>query len=276
MALFKQEYNGSNMINPGWTGNIPACQPGTTASAFRDVVLRRINYFRVMARIPRITSMSSTFNQQDQAAALIMSANGALNHSPDTSAKCYTPAGKDGAGSSNLALGAYGSNAINLYMDDGGVSSLGHRRWVLYPQTQSMGTGDIPGDGSGWQTISNALRVFDDHMGDARPATGFAFVAWPPPGYVPYPVAYAIWSFAMAGADFSAATVSMTVGGTTKSYTPNKLPNGYGENAISWTPTGITYGPAADQVCKVTVRGVKVGGQSKDYSYTVTIIDPNR
>ncbi|HVN55401.1 MAG TPA: CAP domain-containing protein [Anaerolineaceae bacterium] len=277
VALYEQEYIGSNQINPGWNGNIANCTPGNTSSAFRDVVLRRINYFRVMAGIPRISGLSALYNQQDQAAALTMAANHDLNHSPPANWKCVSSDSTAGAGNSNLALGGYGSNAINMYMDDGGVASLGHRRWVLYPQTQTMGTGDIPGDGSGWQTISNALRVFDDHMWDARPATSFAFVAWPPPGYVPYPVVYATWSFAVAGADFSSASVSVTVGGSPVSLASfNILQSGFGENAISWTLKDVSFGAGADKVCQVAVRGVKVGEQSKNYAYTVTVIDPSR
>ena len=46
----------------------------------------------------------------------------------------------------------------------------GHRRWVLLPQTQTFGSGDIPG-------ATNALAVFDSHFNDSRPGTRDGYVA---------------------------------------------------------------------------------------------------
>lgn len=37
-------------------------------------------------------------------------------------------------------------------------------------------------------------------------------MAWPPAGYVPYQVIYPRWSFAIAGANFSQAAVTMARG----------------------------------------------------------------
>ena len=41
-----------------------------------------------------------------------------------------------------------------------------------------------------------------------RPARD-GFVAWPPPGFVPYQTVYPRWSFVLRGADFTNATVTM-------------------------------------------------------------------
>ena len=183
VSLYNSAYLGSANVQAGWNGNISNCVPGTTTQAFRDSVLLRLNYYREMAGLAKLTGLDPTYNSQDQAAALMMAANQALNHTPPSSWKCYTQTGYDGASSSNLALGAYGPNAIDLYMGDGGVSSLGHRRWVLYPQTQKMGSGDITGNS--WQNQSNALKAWDDHIWDARPSTRYDFVAWPPPSFIP-------------------------------------------------------------------------------------------
>jgi len=61
---------------------------------------------------------------------------------------------------------------------------------------------------------ANAVWVVDDaNYWGPRPATRNAFVSWPPPGYVPYPVVYPRWSFSYPSADFSAATVTMTSNG---------------------------------------------------------------
>src|SRR6185312_8522029 len=120
-----------------------------------------------------------------------------------------TSAGASAAANSNLALGSFGPDSITGYINDFGANNTeaGHRRWLLYPQTQTMGTGDIPA-GNGF-TNANATWVLDGNYGTARPATRDGFVAWPPPGYVPYPVVFARWSFAYPNADFSTATVAV-------------------------------------------------------------------
>lgn len=276
LDLYNQAYLGSAGVAHGWNGNIAACSPGTTRPAFRNSVLLRINYFREMAGVPKLTGLNASYNQMDQSAALMMAANQDLNHNPPTSWKCYTGLGKDGAGSSNLALGAYGPNAISLYMDDGGVGSLGHRRWVLYPQTQQMGTGDIPG--AAWYNQSNAMRAWDDHMWESRPDTRDEFVAWPPAAYVPYTVVYPVWSFSMADADFSSATVVLRSNGATiPTSITTRTDNGYGENTLGWNACsgcGTWPNPGADKAYQVTVSNVRIDGTPHSYSYTVTVFAP--
>ncbi|HEX72363.1 MAG TPA: hypothetical protein ENN65_03505, partial [Candidatus Hydrogenedentes bacterium] len=158
-------------IDSGWTGNHAACGAGTTTEAFRASVLQRINYFRSMAGIPPLLGLDDTYNAKAQAAALMMSVNRKLSHSPDSSWTCYTEDGREGAGSSNLYLGVYGTSAISGYIRDPGNGNyfVGHRRWILYPPTQMMGTGDIPSrDG---YPAANALWVFDPNMWGPRPQT---------------------------------------------------------------------------------------------------------
>ncbi len=278
LNFYKNKYlTASGAIN--WTGNIAGCNSGNTDAAYKLAELQRINYFRAMGGVPAKVTFTDAANRLAQAAALMMSANNSLNHAPPSSWKCYSTDGKDGAGSSNLALGLYGWNAIALYMKDSGSNNTfaGHRRWILYPQTQEMGIGDIPG-GSG-SSAANALHVFDAHMWEARPATREEFVSWPPPGFVPSTVIYPRWSFAYAGADFSATTVSMVSGGVNLPISQAGLSNGYGENTIVWIPNNMSDGanwptPAADTTYSVTLQNVKINGQSRTFHYDVTAFDP--
>jgi uncharacterized protein YkwD len=274
LRLYQTAYLGSNGLPAGWNGSIAGCAPGSTSQAFRDSVLLRVNYFREMAGVPRLTGLRPEYNGQDQAAALMMAANEDLNHTPPQSWKCYTQTGYDGASTSNLALGAYGPAAISLYMSDGGVASLGHRRWVLYPQTQEMGTGDVTG--STWRNQSNALKAWDSHIWDARPATRDAYVAWPPAAYVPYQVVYPVWSFSLANANFANASVIVSSNGTNIPLTVTRPDNGFGENTLAFKPCNCSSWPrpAADTNYQVTISNVVVGGVSRNYSYAVTIFDP--
>ncbi len=278
LDLYRQEYLSYIQTPIEWNGDHAACDLGTTSPAYRLAVLRRVNYFRQMAGVPAVVVFSEESNHKAQAAALLMSVNNALNHDPPQTWLCYPEIGEEaaaGAGSANLAWGATGWEAISLYMEDPGGSNqaLGHRRWILYPQTRVMGSGDIPGR-AGHPAI-NALVVFDDQMWGPRPPTRDEFVAWPPPGYVPIPVVYLRWSFALAGADFSAASVQMT---TFEVDIPLKLVplvEGYGEDTLVWEAPGLN--PAnlpADLPITVAVRNVLVNKIVRDFSYEVILFDP--
>ena len=275
LLLYQEEYLGSANTDPDWTGDHDSCDAGETSEVFRSDVLRRINYYRSMAGIPALTGLDPTYNSKAQAAALMMSVNDKLSHTPDDSWLCYTPAGDEAAGSSNLYLGIYGPAAIRGYIYDPGTTntSVGHRRWILYPQTQLMGSGDIPPTDD--YRAANALWVFDQNIWEPRPETRETFVAWPPPGYVPYQVVYPRWSFAYDEADFSQATVSMTRMGQPLGVVQYTPVNGYGENTLVWEPqVSFTDPPAEDTTYQVTVSQVLIDGQPQTFTYTVIIFDP--
>jgi len=112
-------------------------------------------------------------------------------------------------------------------------------------------------------------------MWGPRPDTREAYVAWPPPGYVPYQVIYSRWSFAYDDADFSGATITMSKNGSPLSLTVNTVVNGYGENTLVWEPNDNFFSaPSADVTYQVAVNNVMVNGTSQNFSYTVTMIDP--
>lgn len=277
-AFFVEAYLADEGISSGWTGDYNSCNSGTTSTAFRAAVARRINYFRAMAGVPSIQGFHDEYNLKAQAAALMMSVNDALSHTPTADWRCFTGAGQEGAGSSNLALGIYGPGAINAYMSDfgDGNGAVGHRRWVLYPQTQYMGVGDIPGDNDHWP--ANALWVFDAaNMWGPRPATRESYVAWPPPGFVPYQVVYPRWSLAYAGADFSQATVAMTQNAQPVPVRMLEPFNGYGENTLVWEPQlDFSQAGGAEASLVVTVTNILIDGLPRDVSYTVTLFDATR
>ena len=279
LDLYLQEYLSYTGMPINWTGSHSACDPGVTDPAFRAGVLRRINYYRAVAGVPAGITFSDASNLRAQAAALMMSANNALDHTPPSTWLCYSDLGAEGAGSANLAGGAYGWNAISLYMKDPGVNNsfTGHRRWILYPQTQHMGTGDIPYT-SGYMA-ANALVVFDEHMWEPRPPTREEFVAWPPPGYVPYPVVYPRWSFSCPGADCSAAVVSMSSVGSALPVSLSPVVDGFGENTLVWISLGLSDGadwpkPAADTTYTVNIQNVLVDEQARSFTYGVIVFDP--
>jgi len=276
VQLYQSTYQASQGIASGWTGNRSTCTAGTTSQAYADATILRVNYFRAMAGLPSDVILTNTWNPKAQEAALMMSAQKALSHSPDTSWSCYTAAGAEAAGKSNLALGVDAAAAINLYMDDpgsGGNAAVGHRRWILYPPTKVMGVGNIPGTGG---SAANDLWVIGG--AGTRPAQP-AWVAWPPPGYVPWqilPRTSGRWSFSYPGATFSGAAISMRHAGTNVTVILEAQAQGYGDNTIVWKPQGIpTSAPAGDTIYSVIVSNVVVSGKATMFAYNVTIIDPD-
>lgn len=280
-AFYNTVYLSSQGFESGWTGRYDGCEPGTTRATYKDAVLRRINYFRAMAGLPAGVVMNDIYNAKAQQAALIMSAQGGLSHAPPQNWACYTAEGDDAAGNSNLALGTAGPESIDGYMEDYGAgnAAAGHRRWLLYPQTQTMGTGDVSGDGT--RRPANATWVFDGQFGTARPETREAYVAWPPPGYVPYTQVYTRWSFGYPNADFASASVSLSSNGVPLNVRLETLETRVGEPALVWYAVGANPNlpglppkPTQDIEYAVEVRGVRVGGTARNFSYTVRAFDP--
>ena len=278
LRFYRQAYLGSEGTPFSWSGDRGACDPGDTTPAYRAAVLQRVNYFRAMAGVPDWITFSDAYNRKAQAAALMMAVNGKLDHAPATDWICYSADGADGAGHSNLGSGT-GWAQVDSYMRDAGASNYfaGHRRWILYAPTRQMGTGDVPaGDG---QYGANALWVIDANTVSPRPATRYPYVAWPPPGFVPYPVMYARWSFSYPGADFSNATVTMTAASGAVAVAVEAIKDGYGDNTLVWIPLGMADGdvwpkPLADTKYTVTVRNVVVGPVIWEFSYEVVVFDP--
>ncbi|KAF0812234.1 hypothetical protein IGB42_03224 [Andreprevotia sp. IGB-42] len=260
-----------------WTGSTGTCNPGDTPLSYKYAEVKLLNYLRAMGGLPGNVTLSLLLSTKAQQAALMMDANGKLSHAPDASWKCYSADGAEAAGRANLGLSSGTLNAgiggMGMYITDGGVASLGHRRWLLYSRLGEVGVGDTP--------RANALYVIG---GKAAPAPTLANgVPWPPAGYVPQDSSLALptlpWSFSYPGADFSAATVALTDDTNTAIALTSvgQLDNGYGDNTLSWTispgATGWNRYPA-DTRLNVLISNVKIAGVAKNFSYGVTFIKP--
>lgn len=264
-----------------WTGDYGSCDSGTTSVEFQEAVIRRVNYYRALVGVPGDVVLDHAYHPSVQSTAYIMSRNGIIAHDLPDDAECYTAEGDAAAGESNLAIGANGPDAIDGYMADWGPNNwpVGHRRWLIVPQQQEMATGDVPGTNG--YSPANAIRVIGDTLWDPRPNVRDEFVAWPPPGYVPYAVMPVRWSFSYPDADFSAASVSVRKGGVLQAIEAEPLAGGRGENTIVWHLTSLDtlkeYSwpkPAADTTYDVTVSNVILAGSPREFSYQVKIFDP--
>ncbi len=284
-VLYNTVYQASENVPSGWTGSILLNDAGTTTTAFKDAIRLRVNYFRAMGGVPATVVFSDDLDAADQWAALMMSANNTLSHTPSLVWLDYSALGATAAGSSNLDLGMdSGPTAVTVYMQDNGGNNAaaGHRRWILYPPETTMGTGDV--DAGTLNYAANALYILDQAtFANPAPAARDGFVAWPPPGYVPFDLISPRWSLSVPGADFSAASVTMSRQGNAVPVRLEALNPGAGDNTLVWVPDDADPAnppaPTAPAVGKettttVTVANVLVNGTPQSFTYNVTPIDP--
>jgi uncharacterized protein YkwD len=280
-SFYNAVYLSSAGVPMDTTADVSTCAPGTNSTAFNQAVLRRINVLRAMAGVPADVTFLNANNVRDQQAAVMMSANNMLSHTPTNTWYCYTADGALAAENSNIALGFSGPDAITGYIWDAGANNVavGHRRWIFYPQTQLMGTGDVPDQGSFAE--ANATWILDGHYSDPRPATRESFVAWPPPGYVPSPLVFPRWSLSYPNANFTNATVTMRSNGVSIAVAKSPVFPSVGENTLVWVPLGLnanTYNTTfpfngTDTVYSVAISNI-VGAPKTWYTYNVTVFDP--
>jgi len=258
--FYRAVYFASENVPIGWTGSYATGNAGDTSSAFKEATRLRINFFRALVGVPAGIQFNATYNARAQQAALIASGNNSLDHFPPATFVFFSAAGAEGAANSNLAIGNVGPAAITAYMADAGANNtaVGHRRWLSYPQTRQMGTGDVPGE-SAARPAANAVWILDTspggQFGSPRPSTRTPEVTYPPAGYVPSTLVWPRWSFSHPGADFTAATVTMTRNGqpVTVRLEPIKLRAGRQDPVLSFV------GPKRPRGCLVAAmaRGLR-------------------
>ena len=279
VAVSAQEEFQRHLPERGYTGDVDSCVAGTTSEEFRASVIQRVNWYRSMAGVGPVTE-NPEHSAGAQQTALMLLAQGDLAHDPPPHWACYSDAAAAYA-PANLALGTAGTVAVDAYMRDDGDNNtaVGHRRWMLLPQTQQMGTGDA------WtrRWSANALWHNDGNRSSRRPAVREqrGFVAWPPSGYVPAAQLWGRWSFSLPGADFSAADVAMRddEGPLTAEIIDRATPTG--EPALVWAAYGDADSqplplPDGDRCFVVTITGVAAHGEPQDpYEYAVCALDPD-
>ncbi|MDR3633748.1 MAG: Calx-beta domain-containing protein [Isosphaeraceae bacterium] len=279
--FYQNTFAAPALVNAQWSGDVATGNAGTLGTDYLNAIVARINAYRWMAGLPGgVTANNATENVNAQQAALMMSANNQLSHDPPSSWVDYTVAGADGASHSDLALGASGTAAIDLYMTDPGSNNtlVGHRRWLLDPPTQTMGVGDVPVPFSFFSQngpfSANAIYVIQP---TASPEPSVTTVAWPPAGFVPAPLVPARWSLQTdLNADFSQATVSVTENGVPQQVEILSTNGGIGGQAVVWDMPNAPAPAAGQQVVyAVRIDNVLVNGQPQSFSYTTTSFDPS-
>ena len=131
--------------------DVAACLAGRLSQGSRNRALEAANQIRALHGLPPVR-WNSSYSQQAQETALIQAANNSLSHEPDPDAECYSEAGAQGSGTSNLAgssvLADPTADMIGWTHDAHNVSLIaaaGHRRWVLNPFSRQFAYGQVEG-----------------------------------------------------------------------------------------------------------------------------------
>jgi hypothetical protein len=210
----------------------------------------------------------------------------AVSHSPvAASSIAWTEAAWNANANGNISFGFFGAGAIDAYMseDVSGVSgwntSVGHRRWLLYPRSTDVATGDTPGsyapDPLEVRIPTNVLYV-TQHPGELAEGILPRFVSYPSAGFFPAPINSKYWSLSYPGADFSSATVSVNGPGGAVAISKMAPVSGFGDSTLVWEVAGAAAAKSvhADATYHVTVSGIKGAGIPATHSYSVTLIHP--
>lgn len=268
-----------------WTGSYAGGLPGTISEAWQAATRQRIEFFRNYAGIPGGLTVDSDKSAAAQQAALMMSVRNQISHFPPADWTWYTPAAAEAAQRSNLALGTNGPDAVEGLVNDFGDNNaaVGHRRWFLFPVADVVGIGDVPASIENNASSVAVIWTLPDTWDKPRPATRDPFIAWPPSGYVPAPLVFARWSFSHPGADFSQATVSLSMDGSSIPLVVEPVATGFGDPTLVWVPDGMSTLtrdpwplPETDETVAVNIDGVSLNGQSRSFSYAVHIFNPDQ
>ena len=146
-----------------------------------------------------------------------------------------------------------------------------------------MGTGNARAPTQWGHRTANALDVVGGDSLGARPSVREerGFVAWPPTGYVPANVVWGRWSFSLADADFSSASVEVSDDAGAVAVEILDRVETIAEPGIVWAVADDSYSRLlsaptdGDRCYSVTVSGVVLAGETQPrYEYPVCVLDP--
>lgn len=267
-ATYRSAVSSNLELSAGWTGSAAECRAGSASDAYDTATIESINWFRRMSGLGVVTEDAQA-SRLAQQAALMMHAQNNLSHYPSSNWSCHTAAGASIAAESNLTLGVIGPRGVIGQIEDPGAGNeaLGHRRWLLFPELETVGVANT--------SRASVVRV----LGDFGPRVAQSnWVAWPPAGFVPDETVFDRWSLSFAGAgtvDFSKAQVRVLENGRVASVRKLPLSNGFGDPTLAWEVDGIRPEAAGDVVYTVQVSNIVVGGKVTNHNYSFTSFDPH-
>ena len=258
-----KDQSGNIAVSYVWNGSLSNCDAGELDLDIQNKVANRINYFRRNAGVPEVLFDAAT-NEFCQKAALMMTANRALEHNPPRTWRCFSDDGAYAAKHSLLIKDANTSLAVTYIMDDKNPSA-GNRRWLLYPNGRVYGHGSTENVAVIWALDDSGSTDTTQYMDNP--------VCWPPKGDVPQLMLFQNWTFSIYR-DLTDAKVEVVQDGKPINVKVEKFVRGYGAPTLVFAPE-INKSSLPDK-SKFDVT-VTLSNGSK-YSYTVRTFyyDPSK
>lgn len=284
IKLYQDYYMSSTLDSIRWDGSTAKCIAGTLHDSIYTKAENRINFFRMVNQLPKI-SIDKEYNAYPQEAALMMHANNQLSHYPTKNWKCFTENGYEGATKSCLSLSNFkyfkDKAFVTGFIEDHGDANYycGHRRWLLYSKASKMAYG----------ATGKAEAVYILHNFHSMPDAASEFIAYPWNGYVPYHLIPSKWSFSIPEgktADFKNIKLSITdEKGKSLPYKLFDQKKDFLDHTITWKMTSLftedeeRYGKNnldkngyIGKTITVTIKDVIVDNEKKTYQYKFKII----
>lgn len=232
------------------------CEPGILEPAYQLDAIRRVSLYRWLSGLLPVTSNRDYMGVTQACATALAAEDVGLQSQIDTSWTCYSEDADSGVNASNITNGATtAAGSVDQYMADEGVDSLGHRRWILFPELGATAFG-IRGKYSCMYTF--------DRSASAAPQ----FVAYP---FATFPMAALMgawsWSSDTLGFDESATvTITDSGGGDVTVENVRVAVGNFGWPTLAWDVPDA----AAGQTYSVTIGGLS--GEVMEVSYGVSLV----
>ena len=88
--FYRAIFPASENVPMGWSGSYEMGDAGDTSAAYKEATRLRVNFYRALVGVPADITFNSKYSAQAQQAALLMSVNDELSHTPPTTWRLYT------------------------------------------------------------------------------------------------------------------------------------------------------------------------------------------
>ncbi len=279
LRKYKDEYQASAIASAKdlkWQGSGRTCDEGKISQRVYEKALRRINYFRTICGLPKVT-LKDEYKLLAQKAAFLAYVNNTLDHFPSENWKCYSDDSRKASGYSSLAFFDFSYNAktsfITAFIEDHGEpnKSVGHRRALLYSRANYMGYG---------ATIKTEA-IYDGGLSLRSSVDSTAlpkFYAYPTMGYNEIDLVFPKWSFSIPdvySVDFSQASVVLVDTKTREHLEIYVMPyKSIFDPTLVWEiKTKMKKDDMLRTTISVAIRDVIVNGVKREYIYEVKFFD---
>jgi hypothetical protein len=270
--------------------DIPACRAGRLQDAQVQLALDTLNAIRELHELAPVT-LNPLTEQESNQAALMVAANGKLDHNPPASWRCFSTTGakamaksllSGGVTAPNIAFHTPAQDIIAWLTDHTAVSSdsIGHRRWLLDPFIGQISYGRVSGKTVGRNVSVGSALAFNNTK--LKPVTGPALIAYP---FHDYPARFfsenALLSLSLlidkqrkpgnSAVDFSQASIRVV----NERGESVRVRNVRFDNHFFGLPNNLQF--ELDDIQQgvrydIQVDAVKVQGQEKSYRYWFRIV----